>query len=153
MSQDPDSIRSDFIETVGLIAQDEGFPRISGRIMGLLMFDGRPYSFGELATALQVSRGSVSANARLLSERGVIRKVARPGDRQDYYQIEEDPYQSVLSGVAERSRRNAQRIRETEARLGRDDPDRLRRLEAYARFYDAISDGIGQASTVQPPES
>lgn len=139
-------IRSDFIEMMGLIAQDEGLSRISGRIMGLLLFDGGPYSFGELATELKVSRGSISANARMLSEKGVIRKIAKPGDRQDYYQIEDNPYQNVLTALAERTSRNAARIRETEAKLGRDDPDRARRLQDYARFYDAISKGIAQAS-------
>lgn len=146
MTESQQAIRSDFIEMVGLIAQDEGLPRISGRIMGLLLFDGRPYSFGELATVLQVSRGSVSANARMLSERGVIRKVAKPGDRQDYYQIEDDPYQKILTVVAERSKRNAVKIRETGSRVSEFDEATSRRLKAYARFYDAISEGIGHAA-------
>ncbi|SPH24937.1 HTH-type transcriptional regulator MmpR5 [Defluviimonas aquaemixtae] len=147
MTDSQRTLRSDFIEMVGLIAQDEGLPRISGRIMGLLLFDGRPYSFGEIAIELRVSRGSISANTRMLSERGVIRKVAKPGDRQDYYQIEDDPYREVLKGVAERSKRNAARIREIEAKIDKADKGRSKRLKDYAGFYEAISKGIGKASS------
>ena len=69
--------------------------------MGLMIFDGKAYSFGDLAIELQVSRGSVSTNARLLEQMGIIERVAKAGDRQDYFQLADDPYVNILTGVLE----------------------------------------------------
>jgi DNA-binding transcriptional regulator GbsR (MarR family) len=79
MEQSNDQAIEQFIERVGLIAQVDGLPRIAGRIMGLLVIYGGPFSFAEIAKRLQVSRGSISTNRRLLENLGVIERVARPG--------------------------------------------------------------------------
>jgi DNA-binding transcriptional regulator GbsR (MarR family) len=42
-----------------------------------------PAHDGELAERLKVSRGSIGADCRLLESIGVIKRAARPGDRQD----------------------------------------------------------------------
>ena len=93
---------ADFIENMGLTLEADGLPRIAGRMWGFFIIYGGPCSFAELAERLQVSRGSVSTNARLLRALGIIQRVARPGDRQDYYQLAEKPYQAMLSGYIER---------------------------------------------------
>ncbi len=80
-------IRQQFVEKIGAVAQSEGMPRIAGRLFALLIFEGRWFSFGELADVLEVSRGSVSSNVRLLVNLGVIKRASRPGDRQDYFFI------------------------------------------------------------------
>jgi len=76
-----------FIERSGLIAGREGFPRIAGRIFGLLLISPTELSLDEIATRLSVSRASVSTDARRLIEAGILERVGRPGDRKDYYQI------------------------------------------------------------------
>ena len=76
-----------FIERSGLIAEREGFPRIAGRIFGLLLLSPTDLSLDEIATRLSVSRASVSTDARRLVEAGIIERVGRVGDRKDYYQI------------------------------------------------------------------
>ena len=90
MSREFARIREQFIEQIGLVAQGEGMPRIAGRLMGLMVFDGKPRSFGELATELKVSRGSISTNARMLEERGIIERLGIAGDRQDYFPLAEN---------------------------------------------------------------
>lgn len=146
MSESFEEIRSRFIELIGLVTQAEGLPRISGRIFGLLIFDGRPYSFSELATELQVSRGSISSNARMLVERGAIEKVAKPGDRQDYFQVSDDPFESILTGVSQRAAKTSKDIRKIAGALPKSSSDAQRRLERYAAFYAAISEGIRRAA-------
>ncbi len=141
-----DDIRERFIEMIGMVTQAEGMPRISGRIIGLLIFDGCAYSFGELASQLQVSRGSISTNARMLVERGVIERVARPGDRQDYYQICENPYDSILRGVSERALRAAGDIGRIAGALPPDQSQTRQRLDEYADFYRAVAEGVKIAS-------
>ena len=63
-----EQVRSDFIEKVGVIVQSEGFPRIAGRVLATLVYDGERVSFGALADRLEVSRGSISSSVRLLEE-------------------------------------------------------------------------------------
>ncbi len=85
-----------FIEQMGIHAQGDGVPRIAGRIMGYFIVYGGPVSFAQLAQELQVSRASVSTNVRTLTDLGMIDKVARPGDRQDYYQLANNPYLRMI---------------------------------------------------------
>lgn len=139
MTRSPDAVRSEFIEGLGIAAQDEGMSRIAGRIMGLLMYDGRAVSFGDLARELAVSRGSISANVRLLLERGIIRKTAIPGDRQDYFAFADHPYENLMAGVSLRAQKTAQWV-DTILDKGADaDPERLRRLRNHAEFYQSLA--------------
>ncbi len=91
-----------FVEQMGLVAQADGLPRIAGRIMGLLVIQTGPFSFTELAEQLQVSRGSISTNTRLLESLGVIERVTHTGERQDYFQLAPNPYAKLLEGVVQR---------------------------------------------------
>ena len=79
MAKNEHTVSENFIERMGMIAQADGLPRIAGRIMGLIILEGGPYSFGELAKRLSVSRGSISTNTRLLENMGVIERTAKPG--------------------------------------------------------------------------
>jgi DNA-binding transcriptional regulator GbsR (MarR family) len=138
-----DDAASRFIEQMGLIAQGHNLPRISGRILGLLVLEGRPFGLRELAERLQVSRASVSTNARLLSELGVIHRIAKPGDRQDYYELGTDPYARLLKGVSRRMSAAHEVIREADASIGALDDETHRRLQELASFYKAAADSLG----------
>ncbi len=98
----PQSVIETFIERIGLSIEADGLPRIAGRMMGFFVIHGGPVSFAEIAERLQVSRGSVSTNARLLAGLGVIERVSLPGDRQDYYQLCEQPYVRLIEGHIQR---------------------------------------------------
>ena len=146
MTEHADPVRERFIEQQGLAAQGDGLPRIAGRMLGLLIFDGRTYSFGELATELQVSRGSVSTNARLLEALGAIERVTRPGDRQDYFQLSEDPYSRILDGALERAEKSRRMIEKSRSALpasGSAGPKR--RLREYESFYRVVVDALTEA--------
>jgi len=138
-----DDAAARFIEQMGLIAQDHNLPRIAGRVLGLLVLEGRAFGLRELAERLQVSRASISTNARLLADLGVIRRVAKPGDRQDYYELGPDPYARLLKGVSERMNAAHETIREAEASIGVLDEDAHRRLQELASFYKAAADSMG----------
>ena len=78
------------IERMGLVLELEGLPRIAGRIFGLLLVSEDARSLDDLAADLQVSKGSVSTNARLLEQRGLLERLCRPADRRDYYSVPSD---------------------------------------------------------------
>ncbi len=139
-----DATRSDFIEKNGLISQAEGLPRIAGRIFGMLIFDGDMVSFGELARRLHVSRASISTSVRLLQERGLVRRMTKPGERQDYFQLAPNPYATMLEGIQKRTRSTHQEIAGTIDNLP-PHSDAVARLNAYADFYAALESAIAVA--------
>ncbi len=136
--------RAEFIELVGLIVQAEGLPRNAGRLLGLLIFDGGRVSFAELAENLQISRGSVSSGSRLLEEFGLIKRVSKPGERQDYFELEEDPYVNLLNRACVRARKAKEAIEKTKAQLP-DAPELSERIANFAEFYQTVEHCIGQA--------
>ena len=142
-----DDVRTDFIERMGVVAQAEGMPRIAGQIFAMLVFDGEAVAFGELATRLEVSRATVSTSIRLLEERGLIRRVNRRGDRQDYFQQADDAFATMMKHAAAGTERARAEIDETIARLPEEAADVRARLADYAGFYEAISASLAQAIT------
>lgn len=129
-----------FIERVGLSIESDGLPRIAGRMLGFMVLNGGPVSFSELAERLQVSRASVCTNARILSSLGVVERVSRPGDRQDYYQLAEKPYARLIGGYLERKRQMRAIVQDTLSALPADvDPARRQRLEEMATFYQVAT--------------
>lgn len=127
-----------FIEHMGRVAQADGIPRIAGRLFGFLIIHGGPCALGELATELQVSRGSVSTNARLLEQLGVVERVSRPGDRQDYYQLRPDPYPALMHGVIERTKAAQAGVAQARRELQQNHGDAGARLQALETFYERV---------------
>ncbi|MHB1222508.1 MAG: GbsR/MarR family transcriptional regulator [Gemmatimonadaceae bacterium] len=108
-----------FVERMGLLVEEDGWPRIAGRILGFLMVTPDECSLDDIASALGVSRASVSTDARRLSQAGMLERRSRPGDRRDYYRIAPESVRSSLR-----------------ARIGR--------LRQYHELIDdAASEGVG----------
>ena len=79
-----------FIERMGLAWEQEGLPRIAGRIFGFLLLQDDACSLDDMASALEVSKASISTDARRLEQLNLIVRVSRPGDRRDYYAMAPD---------------------------------------------------------------
>ena len=141
-------VRAAFIEKTGLIAQNEGIPRVAGRVFGLLLFDGEPVSFGDLARQLLVSRGSISTSTRLLEERALIRRVTKPGERQDFFQLADRPFPNMLRTVKTEFDRAQADIAASVADICPSRPDIRARVQDYADLYAALSGAID--TTIEP---
>ena len=81
-----------FVERLALALETDGFPRIAGRIFGLLMMSNVEVSLDEIADSVGASKASASVNTRMLEDKGFIDRMSRPGDRRDYYRIAADPF-------------------------------------------------------------
>jgi hypothetical protein len=82
-----------FTEDVGVLFEQSGLPRMSGRILGWLLICDPPYQTSDqLAEGLQASKGSISTMTRLLMQIGLIEKIGLPGQRRDYFRIKPDAW-------------------------------------------------------------
>ena len=109
--------RYEFIEMMGRHFEEEGTARIAGRLFGLLILTEEPVSLDDAAERLQVSKGSVSSNARLLEEWGVAERVTRPGDRRDFYRVAPDMGRRLLERQIERVELMNRRLDAAKARM------------------------------------
>jgi DNA-binding transcriptional regulator GbsR (MarR family) len=140
-----DASTARFAERMGDIYEADGFPRIAGRLVGLLLVSDAPRSLAELAEELGVSKASVSTDARLLAAYGVIERLRRPDDRRDYYRVVPD----LVGRMMEQRLRRWQRFTEALAEARRSMPGHDRtvraRLAEYERGYIYMSGAIDEA--------
>lgn len=130
--------KSRFIEQKGMEYQAEGLPRIAGKIVGLLIIEDGPFSFSKLAEGLQVSRGSISTNTRLLENIGLIDRISLPGQRGDFFQLAPRPYRSMLEGICARLDKALANTRQAREQLPCELKATQERLADLERFYRAF---------------
>jgi DNA-binding transcriptional regulator GbsR (MarR family) len=137
-----------FIEEMGLIAQQDGGPRIAGRIMGLLIAEGRELSLNQISERLRVSRASVSTNARQLAARGLVRLKTHSGDRQDYYELSSASYVQMLQEMAGRLEKYASVTEACAIEVESESEGAARRVTELSAFYRDSSQFLGNWATV-----
>ncbi|MFI9404479.1 GbsR/MarR family transcriptional regulator [Nocardia sp. NPDC052316] len=77
-----------FVEDFALVLERMGLVRMVGRAAGwLLVSDPPEQTFGQIADALQASKGSISSALKTLVTMRWVDKISKPGDRKDYYAI------------------------------------------------------------------
>jgi DNA-binding transcriptional regulator GbsR (MarR family) len=140
-----DAQTAHFIERMGLALESDGLPRIAGRIFGLLLVSEDARSLDELAGELRVSKGSVSTDARLLEQRGVVERISRPGDRRDYYRVQPDLFSHTMAQRLARWQRFHEAIGAARTSLPIQSREVLERLEEYEEAYAFMSQVISEA--------
>lgn len=123
----------EFVELMGRHLEEEGMPRIAGRLMGALILNEDAASLDELADQLQVSKASVSSNARLLENWGIAERVTLPGDRRDFYRLSPNAEERSLQRTLERHRLMLQRL-EVGREISAANPKVAGRLESLMSF-------------------
>jgi DNA-binding transcriptional regulator GbsR (MarR family) len=134
-SQKTQQAIEEFIERMGLISQAEGIPRISGRILGVLVLFDEPFSFAQLSEKLQVSRASISTNTRLLETLTIIERTTKRGERQDYFRLRKNPYVSLMRGVQTRMLYAQEVVEQTRQQLPEEWSGAQKRLQELEKFY------------------
>src|SRR5690554_2530342 len=119
------AVVEEFVERMGLVAEGDGLPRIAGRIMGLMVIEGGPLSFAELAERL-----------------GVIERVAQRGERRDYFQLATAPYVHLLQGSVDRMMKAHAVVVHARDRLSVTDEGMRRRLDKLGAFYEELGNSF-----------
>jgi DNA-binding transcriptional regulator GbsR (MarR family) len=140
-----DAQTANFTERIALVLESDGLPRIAGRIFGLLLISEGARSLDELACELQVSKGSVSTNARLLEQRGILERICRPADRRDYYQVPPDLFSHTMAQRLARWQRFHEAISAARTDLPIQSQEVLDRLDDYHAAYRFLSQAIRDA--------
>ena len=108
-----------FIEALGLHFEDRaGFPRIGGRMLGLLMLASKPMALGTIAELLKVSPASVSTNIRAFHTKGLVEEIGLPGDRRHYYVFSDTAFEHQFDDAMEGLTEVLQIMRTRMERLG-----------------------------------
>ena len=127
-----------FVERMGLVCEKEGMARSAGRIFGLLLVGGRPYSLDELAEKLQASKAGISTNCRMLEQFGMIERVSSLGDRRDFYRVREDPWEHMMRVAQSRWREMVKVFGEVEPALPPQLSEGKRRLREAGEFHGLL---------------
>lgn len=139
MTNETGKAAEDYVECMGLHFEADGLPRIAGRILGLFILEGGPFSFAALADRLKISRASVSTNTRLLAQMGVIERASVAGERQDYFRMVDAPYVCLLHKMADRADKAARMTEKIVADLDQPSSGARRRLAAFSEFQHAVA--------------
>ena len=150
MSDRDHSLDSEFIEEFGLLLEDQGMPRIAGKIIALLALASEPLAFDQIQDRLQVSKSSVSTNTRRLESIGVVKRTALPGDRRTFFRLSDDPYAHLLEQRLNGMRAVADLVSRKERQLAEERDDVPEQLAYLRRFYagtvEAMEDLVEQHS-------
>jgi predicted transcriptional regulator len=134
-----------FVGEMGLTFEADGFTRIGGRLFGHLLLAERPLSLDEIADALQVSKASVSTDARRLLDKGVVHRSGKPGDRRDYWEIAPDFFSSIMQHRVERWKKLNALVGELKQRSPSPAPSVRARLRYMEDVYAYISGRVDEA--------
>jgi DNA-binding transcriptional regulator GbsR (MarR family) len=88
----------EWVERVAMFcAAEYGVPPIAGRILGWLMIcDPVEQSAGDIGAAIGASRASLATNMRMLTDAGFVVRRTRPGERTNYYRVDDTAWETVV---------------------------------------------------------
>ncbi|MGD9874970.1 MAG: GbsR/MarR family transcriptional regulator [Kiritimatiellia bacterium] len=90
---------AEMVDAGGRTAQSFGVSRLFGQIYTLLYLSPEPQSLDALASALGVSKASVSITCRQLEGWGAVKRVWVKGDRKDFYLAQTDLGSIINNGL------------------------------------------------------
>lgn len=96
---------SRFIESWGAQGVVWGLNRSMARIHALFLVSEEPLGLDQVSKLLDISRGNASMSLKELRNWGVIQRVLKSGDRQDYYIADPDAWATFFRIAAERKKR------------------------------------------------
>ena len=123
-----------YAEDAAVVLEGMGLSRAYGKVLGWLLICDPPAQRGtEIAAALGLSKGSVSAGLRVLEQTGLVRRVAVPGRRGSFYEMEPEAF--LTAGGTEKLAVFRLLMERGLAVVGGDDAPGAGRLRLTRDFY------------------
>lgn len=144
-------LKKEFIQDYGAGYQMFGLPMLMGRIVGLLLYLGKPISLPDITKELGVSKGPVSQICRRLLDHNLIQRAWKPGSRKDYYQAHPNIFGNAFLNRLALQKKNlelAQKYQQLYRKSNSDDTAEFKKkidemeafynlmIEHYQKFYD-----------------
>jgi DNA-binding transcriptional regulator GbsR (MarR family) len=97
--------RAKFIEAWGTFGSSWGVTRTMAQIHALLLVSNEPLCSDDIMGALQISRGNVNINTRMLLDWNLVHKKLIPGERKEFFVAEKDMSKMVKNIIIARKKR------------------------------------------------
>jgi DNA-binding transcriptional regulator GbsR (MarR family) len=145
------SVAEQFILHWGEMSSRWGVNRSMAQIHALLYLSEKPLNAEEITGTLSLARSNVSTSLRELQAWGLITVIHQLGDRRDFYQAMDDPWELVQTIIEQRKRREIdptitmlrQCLEEGDKAMEEDSNTRRRMLELLD-LLDAINSWYDQ---------
>jgi DNA-binding transcriptional regulator GbsR (MarR family) len=137
-------LKKEFIQDYGAGYQMFGLPVLMGRIVGLLLYLGKPISLPDITKELGVSKGPASQICRRLLDHNLIQRVWKPGSRKDYYQAHPNIFGNAFLNHLSLQKKNlelAHKFRTLVNENGSDDnAEFIKNIDEMETFYTLMID-------------
>jgi DNA-binding transcriptional ArsR family regulator len=125
-----------FVEEMGQALASYGMTPMAGRMWGwLLICEPVEQTAGDLAEALQASRGAISGTARILASAGMIRRTRRGGDRREFFSAPPETFDQFLDNAGQIYRQFRGIAERGLAAIGDRPPPARARLEEFRDLF------------------
>lgn len=149
LSQDNDLLLDEaslqYIHDMGDYFKKNGYSRVGGDTIGLLIVSHRALNIDEIAKRLGVSRTSVVTSIQLLQMVGLVEVAPRRrGDRREYYQLATDGWQQVMNAGVSRVKQMLKLIADGQRIVAQDNLVSRRHLREIKAYYEYWLEALGQ---------
>lgn len=128
------------IEKVGIYHEQQGFPPVTGRIMGLLYVSDQPYlSFEEIVETLNISKSATSNALQLLQQMRLIDYTTYPGDRKRYFGALLENWHEELMNKMESILGFSKLLRQANELRGKVNPEMNEKVQERIEFLEFLS--------------
>ena len=143
LRNDLTSEQLDFVEQMGMVAEQDGRSRMAGRIAGfLLICDPPEQTAGSIREALGVSTGAVSTALRELRVRTLVEEVPKAGTRARYFRIRPGAWTDGTRRAVEGIRKLVKIAEAGMPLVEGDDRESTRRLKEMRDYYRFMAEAL-----------
>lgn len=114
--------QEEFIESWSVFGTSWGINRTTAQIFSLLLITQEKLSVTEIMETLEISRGNISMNIKILLDWGLVEKKIEKGKRKEFYSSKGDMWAITRKVAEERKRREIDPLIESLKKLKNKEP-------------------------------
>jgi len=103
-------IENKILSLFSRITSSLGYSQVHGKIIGILMIEGKPLSLQEISKRTRYSLGSISLSLDLLEFFGIIKKFKKSGERKVFVKLTGDLLIGLKNAIILKIEKNAEDV-------------------------------------------